>query len=156
VIGADALKGFVLDLSFAPCRLRLSRPGEAPRAAGGRSLPIAWLDARPTVRAEVADGVRLAAGPFVPATGSDVPVRLSDDLASAPNVSKADELYPGGAWLARLPQLGFAGRRLDDLAAGLVRPDGEAAGVLGGAVMARFRLRFDFPAGLLTVWPAGR
>ncbi len=35
-----------------------------------------------------------------------------------------------------------------------MKPEGEAVGLLGGYVLARFRLRFDFPAGRLIVAPA--
>jgi hypothetical protein len=87
------------------------------------------------------------------ATGLNVPVRLADDLAQVPAAAKPAELYPDGVWLARLPQLALAGVRLDDLGAGLTKPQGEAAGVIGGPALSRFRLRFDFPAGRLIVAP---
>jgi hypothetical protein len=34
-----------------------------------------------------------------------------------------------------------------------MKPEGEAAGVIGGEALANFRLRFDFPAGRLVVAP---
>ena len=48
----------------------------------------------------------------------------------------------------------FAGASGRDVAAGLMKPEGAVAGVLGAQVLAHFRLRFDFPAGRLTVAPA--
>jgi hypothetical protein len=152
LIGADVLKGFVVDVSFSPCRVRLSRPGKAPLFRG-RQLALEWDLGRPTARASVSDDAHAVTGPFVIATGSSAPVRLADDLATASD-GGSPELYPQGVWLARLPEVAFAGRVGRDVAAGLMKPEGDVVGVLGGPVLARFRLRFDFPAGQLTVAPA--
>lgn len=152
VIGADALKGFVLDVAYAPCRLRLSTTAEAPWFKG-RTLALGWDLGRPTVDASVSDDAHKVAGRFVVATGANVPVRLADDLAQAPGAAETKELYPEGVWLARLPQVDFAGATGRDVAAGLMKPEGDVVGVLGGAVLAHFRLRFDFPGGRLVVDP---
>jgi hypothetical protein len=152
VIGADALRGFVLDVAYAPCRLRLSNPGEAPRFAG-RTLALGWDLGRPTAEASVSDDAHQIVGRFVIATGANVPVRLADDLAQAPGATETKELYSEGVWLARLPEVDFAGATGRDVAAGLMRPEGDVVGVLGGSVLAHFRLRFDFPAGRLVVDP---
>jgi hypothetical protein len=153
IIGVDALRDFVVDVEFAPCRVRLWRPAEARPALTGRTLPMTWDVGRPVVPAAVEDGARRLEGLFVLATGADAPARIADDLASAPNAVRKSELYPDGVWLARLPRVEFAGAAGEDVAAGLTSPEGEAAGVLGGEVLSRFRLRFDFPAGLVTVAP---
>jgi hypothetical protein len=153
VIGMDILRGFVLDLSFAPCRVALYRRGHAPSFRGS-ALAITWDEGLPTVPAAVSDGALEMRGPFVVATGANAPVRLADDLAQAPGLSRPNEVYPDGVWLARLDTLTLAGMRQRGLGAGLMKPQGEAAGVIGGTVLARFRLRFDFPAGRLIVAPA--
>lgn len=153
VIGVDVLKAYVLDVSFAPCRVRLSLPRRAPRFRGGRTLSLGWDAGSPVAAASAGDGERKLRGPFVVATGVNVPARLADDVASAPGAAKPEELYPDGVGLARLPRLDFGGRRLQDLAAGLMKPQGETAGVLGGGALAAFRLRFDFPGGKLIVAP---
>lgn len=150
VIGADVLRAWVVDVSYAPCRVRLSEPGKAP-AFQGRDLEIGWDLGRPTAPATVSDGVHEIAGHFVIATGLNVPVRLADDLAQAPGAAKPAELYPDGVWLARLPQVTFAGASGRDVAAGLMKPEGAVVGMLGAEVLAHFRLRFDFPAGRLVV-----
>lgn len=153
VIGADVLRGFVMDVRFEPCRVRLSPPGQAP-AFRGRTLELTWDLGRPTALAAVSDDAHEVSGPFVIATGANAPVRLADDLAQTPGVTRTNELYPEGVWLARLPQVTFAGAVGRDVAAGLMKPEGDAVGVLGGLVLAHFRLRFDFPGGRLTVAPA--
>jgi len=156
VIGADVLRDFVVDVSFRPCRVRLSRPGEAPRFGASRVLPLAWEAGRPTAPARVSDGARTLLGPFVVATGANVAVRLADDLAAVPTAQPPDELYPDGRWLAELGSLRFAGRTKGRLGAGLMPAEGDVAGVIGGPALARFRLRFDFPAGRLQIASAPR
>lgn len=153
VIGADALRGFVVDVDFQPCRVRLSAAGAAPPFAG-RELALTWDLGRPTAEASVSDDRHEITGRFVVATGANAPVRLADDLARAPGAARVQELYPEGVWLARLPQVRFAGGIGRDVAAGLMRPEGEVAGALGGSVLAHFRLRFDFPGERLVVAPA--
>jgi hypothetical protein len=152
VIGADALKGFVVDVSYAPCRVRLSPPGRAPRFAG-RTLPLGWDQGRPTIQMSVADDRHRLTDRFVVATGANVALRLADDLAAVADAEQPAELYPDGVWLARLPEARFAGAVGRDLPAGLMTPDGGVAGVLGGPALAHFRLRFDFPAGTLIAQP---
>lgn len=153
VIGADVLKGFVVDVSYAPCRVRLSLPGKAPRVSG-RTLDLGWDLGRPTAEAAVADEARRISGRFVIATGANAPVRLADDLAQVvPGALRPEELYPEGVWLARLPQVSFAGAEGLDAGAGLMKPEGDVVGLLGAHVLAHFRLRFDFPAGKLIVQP---
>jgi hypothetical protein len=152
VIGADVLKAWVVDVAYAPCRVRLSLPGEAP-AFHGRELDLAWDLGRPTAIATASDDAQEITGRFVVATGDNAPVRLADDLAHAPGAARPEELYPEGVWLARLPGVTFAGASGRDVAAGLMKPAGEVIGVLGGEVLAHFRLRFDFPAGRLIVQP---
>ena len=152
VIGTDVLREFVVDVSFAPCRVRLARRADVPPFRG-RSLELGWDQGRPTVVASISDDTHQITGAFVIATGANAPVRLADDLAqTTPETSR--ELYPEGVWLARLPQVTFAGRTGRDVAAGLMEPDGDIVGILGGQVLANFRLRFDFPASRLVVAPA--
>lgn len=149
VIGADVLRGFVVDVSYAPCRVRLSLPGQAPRFTG-RTLDLGWDLGRPTAEAAVSDEARTLRGRFVIATGANAPVRLADDLAKVtPEALRPEELYPEGVWLARLPQVAFAGAVGLDAGAGLMKPEGDVVGLLGAQVLAHFRLRFDFPAGKL-------
>lgn len=152
VIGADVLANFVVDVTFAPCRVQLSTAGTAPRFQGHVITMLRDGD-RPTATASVFDGARQLTGPFVLATGANAPIRLADDLAHAATV-KPDDLYPGGGWLTPLPQVSFAGRTGQDVGVGLMKPQGEIVGVLGGPVLAHWRLRFDFPASRLIVAPA--
>lgn len=155
VIGADVLKAFVLDLSFAPCRVTLSRAGHAPRFPSRTALPIHWVAERPVVRAAVSDGLQALAGAFAPATGGDTAVRLSDALAGAPGAAKPNELYPYGVLRPRLRALSISGALIENLPAGLIKAeDPGLAGEIGAPLLSRYRLRFDFPARKLLLAPA--
>lgn len=153
VIGADVLRAYVVDVTYAPCRVRLSEPGGAPPFRG-EALALGWDAGRPTAEASVADGAHEVVGRFVIATGMNAPMRLADDVAEVPGAAKPAELYPDGVWLARLPVVRLGGSVGLDVAAGLMEPEGDVAGALGGRVLANFRLRFDFPGGKLIVAPA--
>jgi hypothetical protein len=150
VIGADVLGGYVVDVSFEPCRVALWRAGEAPPFGRARSLPLAWRDGRPVTAAAAADGARALAGDFVLATGSDTPVRLRDDLADAPGAARREDLYPYGGLRPRLRALSFAGDLYEQAPSGLApKAELDAAGEIGAPVLAAYRLRFDFPGGKL-------
>jgi hypothetical protein len=154
VIGADVLRGYVLDVSFSPCRVTLTPAGGAPRFVAEAALPISWVADRPVVRAKVSDGPRTLSGGFAPATGGDTAVRLSDAVASAPGAAKPRELYPYGILRPTLRALSFAGALSENLPAGLVKAEAPGlAGEIGAPLLSRWRLRFDFPAGRLLLGP---
>ncbi|MFC3068652.1 aspartyl protease family protein [Phenylobacterium soli] len=154
VIGADVLKAYVVDIDFAPCRVRLSLPARAPRFRAAAALPLTWIAGAPAVEAAVADGPHAFTGDFALATGSDTAVRLSDALAAAPGAAKPRELYPYGVLRPRLRALSFAGRLAEDLPAGLVKPaDPALAGEIGAPLLAAWRVRLDFPGRRLLLAP---
>jgi len=155
IIGADVLRGYVLDVSFAPCRVALRPAGQAPRFGPAQALPLTWVAGRPVTRASVSDGARALTGGFSPATGADTAVRLSDAVARAPGAAKPKELYPYGVLRPRLRALSFAGALSENLPAGLIPAEDPAiAGQIGAPLLARYRLRFDFPAGKLLLRPS--
>lgn len=152
VIGADVLSGFVVDVSYSPCRVALHRPGQAPRLAG-RTLRMGRLGPLPLARAAVVDGRSGAAGAFVLALSQPLPARLSEAVASVPDAAKPEELFAGGVWTAELAALSFAGDVVQRPRAGLLR-QAEANGTLGAIgspVLARYAIRFDFPAGRIVL-----
>lgn len=155
VIGADVLSGFVVDVSFAPCRVAIHAAGAAP-AFAGRSLPLRILGGLPTVTADASDGASTLSGDFVPATGADAAVRLDGRLAGAPGAERAEDVLPDGPRRATLSSLRVAGAAFRNLPGGLLRAEDApgAVGVLGPPVLARWRLRFDFPGRRLVLAPA--
>ncbi|MGH6998780.1 MAG: hypothetical protein ACREEO_11310 [Phenylobacterium sp.] len=154
VIGADLLSGYVVDVSFAPCKVAIYPLAKAPRFAGGATLPLNTKSGVATARAAVSDGPRALAGDFVIATGADTAVRLAQDHASVPGAAKPEDVLPYGDRRAALRAASFAGALFENLQAGLT-PAGPATGVLGAPLLARWRLRFDFPRGRLLLAPAG-
>ena len=154
VIGADALKAYVVDVTFEPCRVVLTRAGHAPAFPSQTALSMRWVAGRPVVTAAASDGSRTRVGAFAPATGADTAVRLNDAMASAPGAAKPNELYPYGVLRPRLRGLSFAGALSENLPAGLLKAeDPNLAGELGAPLLAHYRLRFDFPAGKLRLAP---
>lgn len=155
LIGADALRGRVLDIRFNPCRIRLWR-GRAPRFRASATLPITVMDGVPAIGASISDGRTALAGRFAIDTGTAA-MRLSSQVAAlsrpAPKgVDAASRLAPP----ARLDALGLAGaalRRLpaaleDDVPAGL-------AGSIGTAAWSRYDVRIDLRRGRLELAAPG-
>lgn len=152
VIGADVLKGLVLDVDFRPCRIRLSRPGAAGTFAGLRTLPLTWVAGRPVVQAAISDGPHAQAGGFSIGVGADTAVRVSDAAAAAPGAAKPKEAYPYGVLRPRLRAFSFAGGLVEDVASGLVAAEDPALlGQIGAPILARFRLRLDLAHDRLTL-----
>jgi len=146
VIGADVLKAYVLDVSFAPCRIALRTPGRAGRFRAQASLPMTWLAERPVVRAGVSDGPHARLGAFAAATGADTGVRLSDAAAAVAGAKRPVELYPYGVYRPRLGAFSFAGGLSQNLPSGLMKAEDPALiGQIGAPVLSHWRLRFDFP-----------
>jgi hypothetical protein len=154
VIGADVLRSYVLDISFAPCRVRLSLRGRAPRFAARTRLKLTWVAGHPAVEARVSDGAQTITGAFTPGVGADRAIRISDAAARVEGAAKPKELYPYGILEPRLQALSFAGELSQDLTGGLIAAEDPAlAGEIGAPFLSRYRLRFDFPAGRLLLAP---
>src|SRR5450432_2080523 len=62
VIGADVLRDYVVDVSFAPCRVALRPAGHAPPFRAQATLPLRWVAERPVVTAAAADGPHALVG----------------------------------------------------------------------------------------------
>lgn len=147
VIGADILRGFVVELDTSPCRLTLATAGALPRASGA-SLPIRWRDDVPVVTGALSDGPRARTVALIPATGLDAAARLSPTIASVPGAdAKLLTPYEGGR--AELRALSLGGALFEHLRVGLSDEEATSDGAVGLEVLGRWRLRFDFPAGRL-------
>ena len=154
VIGADVLSGYVVDISFAPCKVALYPARRAPRFPARTVLRLGHADGVATAQAAVSDGPRARGGQFVVATGADTAVRVGENLASVPGVAKPADVLPYGARRAKLRAASFAGLLLENLDGGLTPPAG-SDGVIGAPLLSHGRVRFDFPRGQLILAPAG-
>lgn len=154
VIGVSALKGLVLDVRFAPCRIGLYRAGAAPRFSAGSRVAFRWVDGLPALPAAVSDGRRAFSGAFALATGVDRTVRLDARFATTPGAKKPADVYPGGDSITHLRAMSFQGELLETVDTGLFPPgDGALAGAIGAPLLARHTLRFDFPKRQLRLAP---
>lgn len=154
VIGADLLRPYVLDVRFAPCRVGLYPRGTAPRFGRAKAVAFRLLAGTPAVEAAVSDGPRTRPGLFVLATGSDTAARISDAAAAAPGAPKPREVYPYGVARPQLRALSFAGDLYEALPSGLVTPhDPDELGEIGEPILARYRIRFDFPRSRVLLAP---
>jgi hypothetical protein len=141
VIGADILASFVVDLRFAPCRLRLYA-GRAPAVRGGRVLRLAAVA-----------GDRLArAGLFAVDWSSRAAVRMARATVS-PEALGLDPARRDQA-PARLRALSVDGRLYEEPSATLATDlDPALAGTLGVDFWSRWSLRLDIAGGALTIIP---
>jgi hypothetical protein len=154
VIGADALKAYVVDVRFEPCRVALRRGGQVPGFGPATALPLSWIGGVPTIQASASDGLRVLSGAYALATGSDTAVRLSAQAAQAPGAAKPRELYPYGVLRPRLRALSLGGAIAENLPAGLIEvQDPALSGEIGAPLLWAWRVRFDFPAGRLLLAP---
>lgn len=152
VIGLDVLKDYVVDVTgVGTCRVRLSPPGRAPVFRVRASLPLVWAGERPTIAAAVADGPTAMRGAFVPSTGADAPIRVSEARAHAEGAARPEAVQIYGDLWPTLRALSLAGELFENVPAGLVKPEevSGADGMVGGMILARWSLRFDFPGGRL-------
>lgn len=151
VIGADLLAAFVVDLRFAPCRVRLYavRP---PRPVGGRVLRLETVGGVPAVRAAVADDRLARAGLFAVDWSSRAAVRMAGATVRPPveglDAGRRDKAP------ARLRALSVDGRLYEEPSAALATDlDPALAGTLGVDFWSDWSLRLDIAGGRLTLIP---
>lgn len=152
VIGADLLRRFVVDLEFAPCRLRLSPGSARPPGRGARPLRVVEVAGVPVVEAGISDDRRARQGLFAIDFSARASVRLTaavfrperDGAATAPRNEA-----PG-----RLRALSFRGELYEQTSAALAPDlDPQLAGALGTDLWSRWRLRLDIASGRLWLSP---
>lgn len=151
VIGADVLGRYVVDIAFAPCRVRLSSPGRG-RPAVGRVMPLTLINGVPTVQAAVSDDRRARRGAFAVDFSSRAAVRLTA-AGLAPAGTGAGRA-PRGVAPARLRALSFDGQLYEEASAALApEVDPALAGALGTDLWSRWRVRLDIGRGRLVLSP---
>jgi len=140
VLGADAVRGYVIDIRFAPCRIGLWR--RAPGLETSARIKIREIAGVPAVRAVASDGLHTRAGLFAIDTGA-TPVRI--DKARLSRIPVA-----GRTPAIRLRALSLAGSLFEQTPAEIEAqaPPG-LDGAIGTVVWSRFRLRLDLRKGWL-------
>lgn len=141
VIGADVLERFVVDLQFAPCRVRFSR-GRAPAFGPARALSVQRIDGVPAVRAAISDDRTARWGLFAVDWSSRATVRVRDG-ALRPVVADLDPTGRNAA-PARLRGLSVDGVLYEEQSAALAPAlPAELTGALGTDFWSRWRIRLD-------------
>lgn len=159
LIGADVLAGYVIDLSFSPCRISLQRretPEKSLEARPLATLPIRTVGGIPTVAASITDGRTALRGRFAIDTGT-AGTRLSGAVASLSRTPKGIDPASRVRPPAHLAALGLGDMALMEAPAALAND--LPAGVMGGigdAVWARYDLRLDLRRGRLQLWAPAR
>lgn len=152
VIGADVLGRFVVDIDFAPCRVRFST-GPAPgRRPGTRVLRLATAAGVPVLTAAVSDDRRARRGLFAIDFSSRASVRLTAADFRPPSRAAAEA--PRGVAPGRLRALSLDGQLYEESSAALA-PDLDPAltGALGTDLWSRWRIRLDIGRGRLWLSP---
>jgi hypothetical protein len=152
IIGADALAGQVVDLDFAPCRVRIhGRTGNRPR---GRAVPLTLVGGVPTVRASVADDRSARAGLFAVDWSSAGQVRLSDRLAAFKPIAEGFDPLARNTATGRLRAFSFLGELSEEPRSGLVAGlDPAVSGSIGTDEWSRWKVRLDLASRVLTLSP---
>ncbi len=154
ILGADLLADYVVDLSFAPCRLSLRR--RAPAAKALATLPVRTVTGVPTLTATIFDGKKARTGAFAIDTGA-AGVRIAAAAARFSRLSARVDPLSRDHPPARLAALSLAGQVFQDQPAALQTD--APAGLLGGIgtqVWSRYRLRLDLRRGRLQLFAPTR
>lgn len=152
IIGADALAGQVVDLDFAPCRVRIHAPNR--RRLRGRAMPLVLVGGVPTVRAAVSDDRTARAGLFAIDWSSAGRVRLSDRLAVFKPAREGYDPLARNTAAGRLRAFSFQGELSEEAPSGLIAGlDPDVVGAIGTGEWSRWRVRLDLSRGILTLAP---
>lgn len=147
VIGADVLGRYVVDLAFAPCRVRLSR-GEGHKRPGSRAVTLTTVAGVPAVLAAVSDDRRARRGAFAIDLSARAAVRLTAARLAPPGSTA--ERAPRSIAPARLRAMSLDGALYEEPSAALAPDlDPALAGALGTDFWSRWRLRLDIGHGRL-------
>lgn len=151
VIGADALAGHVVDLDFAPCRVRIDGPTR--RRPNGRVIPLTLVGGVPTVRAAVSDDHRAMAGQFAVDFSSAGKVRLSDQIAAFRPAREGYDPVARNDARGRLRAFSFQGELSEETPSGLVAGlDPAVTGAIGTGEWSRWAVRLDLSRRVLTLF----
>lgn len=151
VLGADVLERFVVDLDFAPCRVRFSR-GRAPAFGRSRTVAVRDVDGVPTVGAAISDDRSARQGAFAVDWSSKASVRVRDGVVR-PAVAGLDPSLRNRA-PARLRALSLDGALYEEQSAALAPGLAPAlAGAIGTDFWSRWRIRLDLARDRLLLAP---
>lgn len=152
VIGADVLGRFVVEVDFAPCRVRLSDGPDRRFGRGAQLLSLTQVGGVPSLAAAVSDDRRARQGQFAVDFSSRAAVRLT--AAGFRPASRAAETAPRNIAPGRLRALSLDGDLYEEQTAALAPDiDPALAGALGTDLWSRWRISLDIRRGRLLLSP---
>ncbi len=141
VIGLDLLRRYVVDISFSPCRMRLSH-GMLMPIGGAVRIPLREIGGVATVRATISDGLQTRADDFAIDTSQPVS-RIVGAALSRPAAPKSNPP-------TRIRALAVADQLFEQTSAEV----STTQNAIGTAVWAKGRLRMNVKAGWAEFTPA--
>jgi predicted aspartyl protease len=171
ILGAEFFRRYVVELDYENQRVGVYEPAGFEYRGGGESLPLTFELNHPYVRAKVAmPGREPVEGKFVLDTGSNFPLILLDTFVrekrlaeSNPKTLKVTGRGVGGEVtmpVGRTGRLTLGSYSLENPVTsfpqtGWFAREG-AAGNIGGAVLRRFKVTFDYSRGRIFLEPNKR
>ena len=159
IVGAELFRRYVVEIDYAGKMITLYDPAKYEYKGAGESLPLTFADNHPYVRAKITlPGLEPVAGEFVIDAGSNFPVILLKSFLESQQITRPlNPTIPvvgrgvGGEIplpVGRVPQLELGRYTLTKLIAafpsrGLFAREG-AAGNIGGGILRRFKVIFDY------------
>ena len=171
ILGSDLFQRFVVEIDYEANEIRLHEPAGFDYRGPGESLPIDFHDDHPYVRAKVIlPGREPLVGEFVLDAGSALPLILLPDFIAEKGLRAALpptlETYGRGVGgdvilpVGRVSRLQLGGFALENPVTGFPRSGtfgrSGKAGNIGGAVLRRFRVTFDYSHRRVILEPNGR
>jgi PDZ domain len=159
-LGRDFFESFVVAIDYDRKTVRLYDPGAYPYPGRGKSFPLSFSGDTPVVRAKSNTNGKTLDGDFGVDTALDASVLFSKRYADAHHllshlktIPATDELWDGeaGAILGRMRLFEIGPFSVLEAIATFARQDtgatggGELAGEIGGGMLRRFTVIFDYP-----------
>lgn len=170
ILGYDLFARFVVELDYQAGEMRLHHPGGYTYSGRGEIVPVTLHANQPYARARIElPGGDAAEGEFVIDTGSGASLMLASDFAAAHGLPAALERTLRSRAAAVGGTVSMVAGRLPAVRLGrfafrepiVLFPDGMitapgTAGNIGGGLLSRFRVIFDYPGRRLILEPTDR
>ena len=160
-LGNDLFAGTIIEVNYPRQTVRIYDPATYQYAGRGKSVHLTFVNGLPVVHAKInVAGGKAIEGDFIVNTALDAALLISQKFAHAHRLPShirtigASEFRAGGqeaAVLARVKEFELGGYEVAGAIAvfpregSLADGDGKLAGEIGGAMLRRFTVTFDYP-----------
>ncbi len=160
-IGNDVFAGVVLEIDYERQTVRIYDPAGFRYSGAGKSFPLTFRDGMPMVRAKISvNGRKSGEAFFILNTAMDAPLVISDKFAQQHHffsshmktiaVGSGELGLGGNAVVARIESFQIGPYEIDEPLAAFAQSklpgedDKEIAGEIGGGMLRRFIVTFDY------------